>query len=314
MVRNRLQVVSARLAAAMAGSPPLLILVLAALLPMTAQAQKAPSLVPTVASVQEAEPIPFRAAIGSDLSDVRGVGVVADAALSVAWFDAEDDLLWVSFRLAGDRPVEFERLVVSVAGGTVHEVAAGSVAVHPAADPSAPLVAIAEIVDATPSVGAGWGAWLFENQSAEPVRIASVAYAPSAVASDVVLARSFTGSTLRDDFAAWALELEDFVQTALDAAANGAPSELQQSLARAFAPDVRTGVRTGVRTAQGTMLEIAPGAAVGLVVTPASFTEEPADATLYIDPAVTTISPAGVRRVTFSAGPTVRSTVPSTVP
>lgn len=314
MIRNRLQVVSARFVGSLSSWSRLPTLVLAAVLPLTAQAQEAPSLVPTVASVQEAEPIPFRAALGSDLSDVRGVGVVADAALSVAWFDAEDDLLWVSFRLAGDRPVDVERLVVSLAGGSVHEVAAGSVAVHPAADPSAPLVAIAEIVDATPSAGPGWGAWLFENRSAEPVRIASVAYAPSDVASDLVLVRSFAGSTLRDDFRAWALEIEDAVQATLDAAGNGAetgvPSELEPSLARAFGPDVRTGVRTGVRTSEGTLIEIAPGAAMGLVVTPASFTAEVADDTLFIDPAVATISPDGVRTVTFTAGPTARFGAP----
>ena len=274
-------------------------------LPVVA-AQRAPALVPTVASVQEAEPVPFRPAPGSDLSRVRGVGVVDEPALSVAWFDARDGLLWVSFRLAGQRPVDVDRLTVATSDGSVHDVAVGSVAIRPAADPDAPLAAIAALVESAPPPSARTAAWLFQNRSDETVRVATVAYAPSGAGRGVVLARTFGDAGPRDGFGAWVRTVEDVAAVAWAAAEAGSPQALEAALRRSFAGDLHAVDVVGTVTG----IELAPGQSIGLVVTSAAFTGPVAHATLFIDPAITTVSEDGTRRVAFSAGPTVRVHVP----
>ncbi len=284
----------------------LLTLVAAAVVPVAVHAQDAPSLVPTVASVQEAEPVPFRPAPGTDLSHVRGVGVVAAPALSVAWFGAQDGLLWVSFRLAGDRSVDAERLIVSTSDGSVHDVFVGSITVRPAADPDAPLVAIAEVVAGASAPSTRTAAWLFQNRSDEPTRVGAIAYAPTRVARDVVLARTFGGPDPRDAFDAWLQKVEEVVSRAATAIGDGSPAEIEAALLDAFPADLRRGDGAGMVDG----IELAPGAAIGLVLTPASFTDHVGDATLFIDPAITSLSADGLRRVAFSAGPTVGPNLP----
>jgi len=293
--RTRLRSVANRLSA----------LAAAVVLPVVA-AQQAPAVVPTVASVQEAEPVPFRPAPGTDLSRVRGVGVIAESALSVAWFDARDGLLWVAFRLAGQRSVDVDRLTVATSDGSVHDVAVGSVAIRPAADPDAPLAAISELVESAPPPSDRTAAWLFQNRSDETVRVATVAYAPSGAGRGVVLARTFGAPDPREAFDAWVRTVEDVAAVAWAAAEARSPQALEAALRRSFAGDLHGVDEVGSFAG----IELAPGQSMGLVVTSAAFAASVGDATLFIDPAITTVSENGTRRVAFSAGPTVRLRVP----
>lgn len=297
-----------------------LTLVVAAVLPVAVQAQGAPTLAPTVASVQEAEPVPFHPAPGTDLSRVRGVGVVGEPTLSVAWLDARDGLLWVSFRLAGDRSAYVERLTLSTSDGAVHDVAAGQVEVRPAADPDAPLVAIADLVESAPPPSARTSAWLFENRSDEPVRVEAITYAPTGAVGDVVLAKRFGGADARAAFDLWVRSIEAVVAEASveggdgdsdgDGDTDGSRARLEAEIRNVFAADLHrvdpAGQLAGVLGGQ----RLAPGDALGLVLTPVAFASHVAGATLLIDPAVVTLSAGGVRRVAFSAGPTVRPHAP----
>ena len=296
--RARLASVAARLLTAAAVALPVV------------AAQAPPVVVPTVASVQEAEEVPFRPALGSDLSRVRGVGVIDEPAASVARFDARDGLLWVSFRLAGQRSVEVERLSVATSDGSVHDVAVGSVAIRPAGDPDAPIAAIAELVESAPPPSARTSAWLFQNRSDETVRVATVSYAPSGAASGVVLARPFVGSDPRDAFDAWVGTVEDVAAVAWAAVEAGSSGQLEAALRRAFADDLHAVDRAGDLADDLAGIELAPGEAIGLVLTSAAFAGHVRDATLFVDPAVATVSADGTRRVAFSAGPTVRLHVP----
>lgn len=281
--------------------PVLLALAWAALLAAAPTlAQSAPAIVPTYALVQEAEPVPFPAAPTATLADVRGVGVVAPPQLSVGGFRIEDDVLHVTFRLAGDEPVTFDRLVLAMDDGTVHRgVPAGRVTVHPAPMPGSELAVAGHVWSPD---GALIGAWLFENRGDRPVVLRTLDYAPAGVARPFLLARAFPAPWRMAGFDAWVDEVQGVLSGAPLVVAEGAPADVERLLRSALEADVREGGDLG--------LELAPGDAVAVALTPASFEGDASRGRLVLDPRHALDLGAGAAAIGFTGGPTVHEQVP----
>lgn len=265
-----------------------------------ALAQSAPALVPTYALVQEAEPVPFPAVPTATLADVRGVGVVAPPRLSVGGFRVEGDVLHVTFRLAGDEPVSFDRLLLVMDDGTVHrEVPVGHVTVHPAPMPGSELAVAGQVWSPD---GALIGAWLFENRGDRPVVLRTLDYAPEGVARPFLLARAFPAPWRMAAFDAWVDELQGVLSAAPLTVAEGSPEEVERLLRTALEANARDGGDLG--------LELAPGDAVAVALTPASFAGDASRGRLVLDPRHVLDLGAGAAAIGFTGGPTVHERSP----
>lgn len=265
-----------------------------------ALAQSAPALVPTYALVQEAEPVPFPAAPTATLADVRGVGIVAPPQLSVGGFRVERDVLYVTFRLAGDEPVSFDRLLLATNDGTVHrEVPVGRVTVHPAPMPGSDLAVAGQVWSPD---GAVIGAWLFENRGDGPVVLRTLDYAPDGVARPFLLARAFPAPWRMAEFDAWVDEVQGVLSGAPLVVAEGTPEEVESLLRTALEPDVREGGDLG--------LELAPGDAIAVALTPASFERDASRHRLVLDPRHVLDRGAGAPAIGFTGGPIIYERTP----
>ena len=266
----------------------------------TAIGQSAPALVPTYALVQEAEAVPFLVAPTATLASVRGVGVVAPPKLSVGGFRIDGDLLHVTFRLAGDEPVSFDRLVLAMDDGTVHrDVPVGRITVHPAPMPGSELDVASQIMSPD---GGLIGAWLFENRGDRPVVVRTLDYAPDGTARPFLLARTFAAPWRLAAFEAWIDEVQGVLSSAPLVVAEGAPAEVERLLRVDLQRDVRSGGDLGV--------ELAPGDALAVALTPASFEAHVAGGQLVLDPRHVLDLGTGAPVIGFAGGPMVHERAP----
>ena len=230
---------------------------------------------PLAAHVQEAERVAFRSAAAGDvLSDLSSMGTVEAGALSIAEYAVAGDVLEVVFRLAGNDPVELRRLALVDADGRVHDISVGRVVVRPAVDAAAtPLVGRGAIAYGD---GVVLGAWLFENESDDPVVLREIDLAPAGIARPFVLARTSRTVPSFGAFERWVDAGRRAILATYDGSPAAPPAAVEAALRAAFPPDE-------IRRPSAPELRIPAGGAVALMLTPASLAVDLGTTALLLD-------------------------------
>ena len=262
-----------------------IVMVLALLLPIG----RAPAFVPTYAFVQEAEPIVFTLAPGTDDRWLDAIGTVEEGRLSLAFADRREGGVRLAFRLAGDEPRTIRSLLLGDPGGSFAEADLGLVTVVPAQI----LGGVPLRRRATAHFGRGplLRGWRVVNETNDVQTVQSLAFAPPGVARPVVIARvvhAGDGGRDGDDLLAWLEALRGDLAERIPGGRHATPERVEAALRERLDA-------TWLRDPQALDLTLAPGDAVDLVLTSASFALDLRAARILADPILSGVDAHGIR-------------------
>lgn len=248
-------------------------LVAAALLGATSA--QAPTVEPTFAYVQEAEPIVLTLAPDVSTRWLDAIGTVTQGRLSIAFTDRLDRGIRLAFRLAGDEPATVRSLLFGDPFGAFTEVDVGELTIVPAV-PTGPSP-LRRRGTVRYGEGAILQAWRLENDTDVPQQIDTLTYASRNVARPAIVVRVVPSDGSLDDLTDWLERLQRALTARLPSGRRAAPPVVEDAL-RELLPE------GALRDPTVLGLMLAPGESVDLVLTSASFAVDLSRVNVLADP------------------------------